>query len=142
MKRILLIAAAVIGLTALTAFAQMGGGTMGGQGKQQGGMMGSQSQQMMGNQMMSQDMMHDMSGMMKQMSEMMQKLSHPMGHLTVTEHGKMQDMGKIMHEMAAQMNEMAAHMERGKLDQGAVKKMHEKMQSLNHDLDDMQKNEK
>src|SRR5512139_145125 len=57
MKRYLAISAAVIGLTAATALAQMGGsGGMGGQ-QQPGGTMGSQqSHQMMGSQMMSQDM--------------------------------------------------------------------------------------
>ena len=72
--------------------------------------------------MMSQEMMKDMTGMMKQMNEMMQKLSHPLGHMTVTDHAKMQDMAKVMRDMAAQMNEMAAHMEKGEMDKATVKK--------------------
>jgi hypothetical protein len=58
-----------------------------------------------------------MSGMMKQMNEMMQK-------------------------MAGQMEERATHIDRGKLDQGTVKKIHEKMQSINKKLDALQKEDK
>ena len=53
--------------------------------------------------MMSPEMMKDMTGMMKQMNEMMRSC-HPLGHMTVTDHAKMQDMAKVMRDMAAQMN--------------------------------------
>ncbi len=97
------------------------------------------SQQMTGGQMMSPEMMRDMSGMMKQMNDLMQKMSHTMEHRTVTDHAMMQDMGKMMHEMAGQMNEMGTHMEKGKMDEATVKKMHEKMQAMNRKLDEIQK---
>lgn len=134
MKKLLLAAAAVLGLTASAALAQTGGheGMTGGQ-KHEG--MGTQQS----TQMMSQDMMHDMTEMMKQMNEMMQKLSHPMGHMTVTEHAKMQEMAKIMRGMAAQMNEMATHMEKGSMDRAAVKKMQERMKAINQEIDVLQK---
>lgn len=86
--------------------------------------------------------MRDMAGMMEQMNKMMEKLSHPMTHVAVTDHAKMNEMGKIMHEMAAQMNEMATHMEQGKLDKGTVKKMHENMEIMNKKLDALQKDGK
>ena len=105
MTKILSAAVVIIGFTASAALAQMGGHE---------GMGSQQSHQMTGRQMMSQEMMKDMTGMMKQMNEMMQKLSHPLGHMTVTDHAKIQDMAKVMRDMAAQMNEMAAHMEKEK----------------------------
>jgi RNA polymerase-binding transcription factor DksA len=84
-------------------------------------------------------MMGNMANMLEQMNEMMQKLSHPMRHLTVTEHAKMNDMGKIMREMAAQMNEMASHMEKDKLDKATVNKMQEKMKAINQSIEALQK---
>src|SRR5512135_2548555 len=88
MKKILVVTGMIIGLTAVTALAQMSGGGTGGQQPPQSG-------DMMVSQMMSQEMMRDMSGMMRQMNEMMQKLSHTMEHKTVTDHAMMQDMGKM-----------------------------------------------
>jgi len=144
MKKTLIVIALAFGLASGTAFAQMGGsGGTGGQQQQPGGMMGSQqSHQMMGGQMMSQDMMRDMASMMEQMNKMMGKLSHPMNHVAVTDHAKMNEMGKVMHEMAAQMNEMATHIEQGKMDQATVNKMHANMQVMNKKLDAMQKDVK
>ena len=124
MKRILVVVAVLVGLTALTAFAQMGGG---------GGM---------GGQTMTQEMMRDMSGMMEQMNGMMQKLAHPMRHVTVTDHAKMNEMGKIMREMAVQMNEMALHLESGKVDKGTVGRLQEKMKAIDGKLDALQKDSK
>jgi hypothetical protein len=130
MNKILSAAVVIIGFTASAALAQMGGHE---------GMGSQQSHQMMGGQMMSQEMMKDMTGMMRQMNEMMQKLSHPMGHMTVTDHAKMQDMAKVMRDMAAQMNEMAAHMEKGEMDKATVKKMQERMKAMNQSIENLQK---
>jgi Spy/CpxP family protein refolding chaperone len=130
MTKILSAAVVIIGFTASAALAQMGGHE---------GMGSQQSHQMIGGQMMSQEMTKDMAGMMKQMNEMMQKLSHPMGHMTVTDHAKMQDMAKVMRDMAAQMNEMAAHMEKGEMDKATVKKMQERMKAMNQSIENLQK---
>ncbi|MDH4231742.1 MAG: DUF4175 domain-containing protein [Nitrospirota bacterium] len=110
-----------------SSFAQMGGGMM---GEQKG---------MVKGQMMSKDMMHDMSEMMKQMNGMMQKLSHPMEHMTITEHSQMQRMGQIMRNMASEMNEMATHMEKGSVDRPTVKKIQERMKAINQEIDALQK---
>jgi N-acetylglucosamine kinase-like BadF-type ATPase len=64
---------------------------------------------------------------MEQMNVMMQKLSHPMRHLTVTDHAKMQDMGKIIHQMAAQM------------DEATVNLIQERMKTLSQSLEALQK---
>ena len=120
MNKLLLSAIAVVGLTAATAFAQMGG--QGGPGQQgpQGGMMGSQqSQQMMGNQMMTQDMMRDMAGMMQQMNGVMGKLSGFMEHSGSMNHGKMMNLSKMMGEMSANMKDMSERHRRHLRDQGA-----------------------
>jgi hypothetical protein len=110
-----------------SSFAQMGGGMMG------------EQKEMVKGQMMSEDMMHDMSEMMKQMNGMMQKLSHPMGHMTVTEHAQMQRMAQIVRKMATQMNEMATHMEKGAVDRVTVKKMQEHMKAIDQEIDALQK---
>ncbi|OGW53750.1 MAG: hypothetical protein A2Z46_01895 [Nitrospirae bacterium RBG_19FT_COMBO_55_12] len=128
MKKILSATAAMIALSAVTVFAQMGGGMMEGQ---KGGMQHGQ--------MMGQNMMHDMAGMMEQMNEMMRKLSHPMRHMTVTEHAKMQDMAKIMRDMAAQMNEMASHLEKGEMDRATVDKMQERMKAMHKSIEALKK---
>ena len=130
MNKILSAAVVIIGFTASAALAQMGGHE---------GMGSQQSHQMMGGQMMGREMMQNMTGMMRQMNEMMQKLSHPMGHMTVMDHAKMQDMAKVMRDMAAQMSEMAAHMEKGEMDKATVKKMQEKMKAMNQSIENLQK---
>lgn len=129
MKNIIMGSIAMVVLLTAAAFGQMGGGAMGGM---QNGGMGSQ-------QPMSQNMMQNMTGMMKHMNEMMQKLSHPMGHMTVTEHAKFQDMAKIMREMATSMTELAAHMDKGKMDQATAVTMREKMNVLNKNLEALEK---
>ena len=114
------------------SYAQMGG-------KQKEGM---GSSQMKGGQMMSRDMMANMTEMMKQMNKMIDDLSHPMHHMTVTDHKQMSDLGKIMGKMAAEMNEMAAHMEKGEMDEATAKKMQEKTKAINQELEDLQKKHK
>jgi hypothetical protein len=111
------------------SFAQMGGQQKEGMGLSQ----------MKGGQMMSRDMMDNMTEMMKQMNEMLDGLSHPMHHMTVTDHKQMNDLGKIMRKMAAEMNEMAAHMEKGEMDKATAKKMQERTKAINQELEDLQK---
>jgi uncharacterized protein YukE len=111
------------------SFAQMGGQQKEGMG----------SSQMKGGQMMSRDMMANMTEMMKQMNEMLEGLSHPMHHMTVTDHKQMNDLGKIMRKMATEMNEMAVHMEKGEMDEATAKKMKERTKAINQELEDLQK---
>jgi methyl-accepting chemotaxis protein len=111
------------------SFAQMGGQQKEGLGLSQ----------MKGGQMMSRDMMDNMTEMMKQMNEMMERLSHPMHHMTVTDHKQMNDLGKIMRKMAAEMNEMATHMEKGEMDEATAKKMQERTKAINQELEDLKK---
>ena len=101
-------------------------------GSQSSGQMGGQqkadkaSSHMKEGQMMSRDMMGNMTEMMTQMNEMMERLSHPMHHMTVTDHRQMYDLGKVMREMASEMNEVAAHMEKGEMDATTSQKMQER----------------
>lgn len=148
MKKLLLIATVVIGFTTATAFAQMSGGSTGGQGGSggqgsQGGMMGAQqSQQMMGNQMMTQDMMRDMAGMMRNMNGMMDKMSGFMEHNGNMNHGKMMNMSKMMGEMSANMKDMSERMAQGKMDADHMKKMQGRMKSMDHTMGTIEKEEK
>jgi len=123
MKKILA-AAAVIGLAAGAAFAQMEGMKHDGMGS------GQSSEMKKGEHMMSPEMMKDMSGMMNHMIEMMKQMSHSMGHRTVTEHMKMNDMAKVMKEMSGVMNEMADQMAKGKVDPAVMKKMQERIKMM------------
>jgi soluble cytochrome b562 len=118
-----------LALVSSDSYGQMGG-------KQKEGM---GSSQMKGGQMMSPDMMANMTEMMKQMNEMIDDLSHPMHHMTVTDHKQMNDLGKVMRKMAAEMNEMAAHMEKGEMDEATAKKMQEKTKAINQELEDLQR---
>lgn len=129
MKRILLVGVLALAMITSYSFAQM-------EGQQKEGMGLSQ---MKGGQMMSRDMMVNMTDMMKQMNEMMERLSHPMHHMTVTDHKQMFDLGKVMRKMAGEMNEMAAHMEKGEMDAATVKKMQERMKAINQEIEALQK---
>jgi hypothetical protein len=100
------------------------------------------SSQMKGGQMMSRDMMANMTEMMRQMNGMMERLSHPMHHMTVTDHTQMNELGKIMRKMAAEMNEMAAHMEKGEMDAATAGKMRERMNAIDLELKAMQQKNK
>lgn len=116
-------------LASSQSFAQMGGQQKEGMG----------SSQMKGGQMMSRDMMSNMTEMMKHMNEMMERLSHPMRHRTVTDHTQMYEMGKVMRKMAAEMNEMAAHMEKGEMDAATSQKMQERMKAINGEIEALRK---
>lgn len=122
MKRLVAVTAVVIGLMGVAAFAQMGGG--GGMQRESAGTP----------QTMSQDMVQNMTGVMTQMSEMLQKLSHPMGHMTVTEHARMQDLARIMREMSSTMTDLASHMDQGKVDKATAARMRDRMNAMNNSL--------
>lgn len=122
----------ILALSASRSFAQMGGQQKEGMG----------SSQMKGGQMMSHDMMANMTDMMKQMNEMMERLSHPMHHMTVTDHKQMNDLGKVMRKMAGEMNEMAAHMEKGEMEAATAKKMQERMKAIDQELETLKKKNK
>ncbi len=133
MKRILFISCVVVTVfIAAYSFAQMGDQQKEGMG----------SSQMKGGQMMSQDMMKNMTEMMKKMNGMMERLSHPMHHMTVTDHTQMNELGKVMRKMASEMNEMAIHMEKGGMDAATAKKMQERMKAIDRDLEALQKKNK
>jgi len=116
-------------LASSQSFAQMGGQEKEGMG----------SSQMKGGQMMSRDMMANMTEMMKHMNEMMERLSHPMHHMTVTDHTQMSEMGNVMRKMAVEMNEMATHMEKGEMDAATANKMQEKMKAINEEIEALRK---
>ncbi len=130
MKRILFISCIVVTVfIAAYGFAQMGEQQKEGAGPSQ----------MKSGQMMSQDMMAYMTQMMKQMNVMMERLSHPMHHMTVTEHTRMNELGKVMRKMAGEMNEMAMHMEKGELDTATAKKMQERMKAIDAEIEALRK---
>jgi hypothetical protein len=147
MKRIVIMAAALIAFTAATAMAQMGGhgGMMGGHGEMTGGqqhpgMMSSQhSQQMMGQQMMHQNMMRDMTRMMSQMNQMMQTMSHTMYQERAMDHTGMQEMSQMMKEMSVTMGDMSEHMAQGTMDPALTNKMQERMKTMNQMMENIQK---
>ncbi len=140
MKKIpAVVSAWVIGLAAATAFAPMGG-----QQKQQPeGMTGSrQSSQMMGGQMMSQEMMHDMSGMMRQMQSLMQRMSMTMDRKQVMDHSQRQDILRTLDGMIITMKEMFQQIGKGKINPELMSKMQERMKYMNKVMDGMQKGNK
>lgn len=144
MKKVifLIVASALIVLTAtVPARAQMGGGTGGGaMGDRQHE--GTGSREMDNRQMMDRDMMRNMTGMMGQMNDMMQKMTNTMKDKTTMEHMKMGDMAKIMNEMSGQMREMADRMEKGNMDQATMNKMQERMKAMNQSIENLQKENK
>ncbi len=129
MRALAIVAAAIFLVFSIPAYAQMGGKRLEGTG----------SSQMKGGQMMSQDMMTNMTEMMKQMNGMMKRLSHPMHHMTVTEHARMNKLGNVMRKMASEMNEMAAHMEKGEMDAATAAKMQERMKAIDAEIETLRK---
>ena len=136
MKTQLSLSAVAFALTASMAWAQMPGGQGGTSGQ---GMGTQQSQQMMGGQMMSQEMMHDMSGMMRQMNDMMQNLSRVMDKQQPMDSARMHDMSKLMQEMSVTMGDMSKQMAQGKMDPAMTKQMQERIKRMNQTLDTLQK---
>jgi methyl-accepting chemotaxis protein len=106
-------------------------------------MMGTQqSQQAMGNQMMRNTMMREMSTMMKQMNGMMQKMSNTMAHGNMNDQTHMQDMSQTMKDMSDIMKEMAGRMAEGKMEPADMNKLQERMKSTSQALDKMAKEHK
>lgn len=144
MKQATRLTAAVLGLSATVALAQMGsgqGGMMGGQGAAgapRHGMGTQQSQQMMGGQMMSQEMMRDMSGMMRQMDGMMQNMSHMMEQQPMMDQAHRQEMSKLMQEMSTTMRDMSKQMGQGKMDPATTKQMQDRIQRMDQMLRKLQ----
>jgi len=132
MKKIFLATAAMIALSAVTLFAQMGGGMKEGQKHE-----GRGSQHMMGGQMMGPEMMKDMSGVMNHMVEMMQSMSHTMGHKTVTEHMKMSEMSKVMEDMSVMMHTMSQNMAKGQMSPADTKNMREQLNMMKKKMEAM-----
>lgn len=127
-------------LASVAAYAQMhGGGGMAGDTKQGMDMSTQQSQQMMGGQMMSQEMMRDMSGMMRQMNDMMQNLSRVMDKQQPMDSARMHDMSKLMQEMSVTMGDMSKQMAQGKMDPAMTKQMQERIKHMNQALDKLRK---
>ena len=129
---------AVVGLMTGAAGAQMQGGHGGMQGgEQHEGMDTQQSQQMMGSQMMSQEMMRDMSGLMRQMSGQMQQLQQLMNRRAGMDLAGQRHIAQMVDEMSTTMHEMAADMAPGKMDPGNMHRMQERMKRMEQMLKDM-----
>lgn len=140
MKKIpAVVSAWVIGLAAATAFAQTGMQ----QQQQPGGMAGSQtSSQVMGGQVMSQEMMHEMSGMMGQLQNLMQRMSITMDQKQDMENSKKQGIMRTMDGMIITMKEMFQQIGKGKIDPEVKSKMQERMKYMNKVMDGLQKGNK
>jgi hypothetical protein len=139
MKKIMILTAMLIGISAAGTLAEMGGGT-GDQHKQSGSMMGSQQgHKMMGDQMMGQEMMRDMHGMMNQMNEMMQKMSGAMGDTKGMGHAKMMDMSEMMKDMSVTMKEMSEQMAKGQMDPAMTTQMQARMKGMTQRMENIEK---
>ena len=144
MKRQLATTAAILGFAAVSAHAQMPGGTMGGHGGMGApgqGMSVQQSQQMMGGQMMNQEMMRDLSGMMRQMNDMVQSMSRAIDQHPMMEQDRMRDMAKLMEDMSATMREMSQQMAQGRMNPAMTRRMEERAGQMNRMLEEL-KNER
>jgi hypothetical protein len=140
MKRQLATTAAILGFAAVSAHAQMSGGMTGGHGGMPGqGMSGQHSQQMMGGQMMNQEMMRDMSGMMRQMTDMMQGMSRAIDQHPMMDQDRMRDMAKLMEDMSATMREMSQQMAQGKMEPAMTRRMEERAGQMNRMLEELKK---
>ncbi len=134
MTRTRILAPAVLGLSSVAALAQMQGDHGGGmQNQPHGGMDTQQSQQMMGSQIMSQDMMRDMAGLMRQLNGQMQRMQQLMDHRTgAFDAAGQHRMAEMMDEMSATMHEMAADMGAGRMDPANM----QRIQRMDRMLDD------
>lgn len=141
MKKNIVLAAVVISFTAMTALAQMMGNSKG-TGDQQHQMGSHQSQQMMGGQMMNQGMMRDMSSIMGQMNEIMQKMSQSMEQQNGMDRTNMQEMSKIMNEMSVTMRVMSQQMAKGNMDTALMKKMQDRINTMNQIMGSVEKGRK
>ncbi len=140
MKKIpAVVSAWVIVLAAATAFAQTG---MQQQLKPAGTTGPQKSSQAMGGQTMSQEMLHEMSGMMGQLQNLMQRMSMTMDQKQDMEHSKRQDIMRTMDGMIITMKEMLQQIGKGKIDPEIRSKMQERVTYMNKVMDGLQKGKK
>jgi len=133
MKKAYVAAAAATMFIAATAFAQMGGMQHEGMG-QQG--------DMQHGQMMSPEMMKDMSGAMNHMIEMMRTMSHTMGHKNISEHMKMSEMAVVMEDMSIMMHDMSQRMATGSMSPADTKQMRDRINEMQRRMKALEKPEK
>ena len=108
--------------------------------KQGANMMGNQqSSQMMSGQMMNQQMLRDMSGMMGQMNTLMSKMSGTMDRDKTMDQTRTRDMSRLMDDMSITMKEMSGQMGKGTLNSAAMKRIQDKMKTMNQTMEDLQK---
>ena len=134
MKNLLLFTGLFVCLTAVTAFAQMGGhGGMAGHhdDSEMHHMSTQQSTHMMGGHMMNMQMFREMSGIMSRMYHMMQNMPQNMNMQ------RNKEMSSLMKEMSITMQEMSDHMAEGNMDTASAKKMEERMKAMNRIMDNM-----
>lgn len=124
-------------LVATSAAAQMGGHDGTQNQPPQPGMGMQQGQQMMGGQMMSQQMMHDMSGMMQDMNAVMANMSHQMERGQNMGAEDRREMSRLMQEMSDGMHDLSQQMTQGKMDPGTAQKMRQRIHRMNQMLDGM-----
>lgn len=140
MKTMFSMVVAALGMAGAVALAQMGGGPgQGGAGAHRQDMGTQQSQQMMSGQMMSQEMMRDLSGMMRQMNDMMQNMSRMMDSPQAMDQARTRDMSKLMQEMSVNMRDLSQQMAQGKMDPKTTKQMQERLDRMNRTLNNLQK---
>ena len=123
--------------TAMSASAQMQGGHTGMTGQQHPEMSAQQSQQMMGSQMMTQQMMRDMAGMTRQMIDQMQRMRQVMDAGGPQDAQAQQRMSRVMDEMSATMHEMASGMAHGQVSPEAMRSMQQHMRDMEQMLTQM-----
>jgi len=140
MKKMFPMVVAAFGMAATVALAQMGGGPgQGGAGAHRQDMSTQQSQQMMGGQMMSQEMMRDVSGMMRQLNDTMQGMSRALDSSRPMDAAHARDMSKLMQEMSTTMRDLSQQMAKGKMDPATTKQMQDRINRMNQTLNTLQK---
>jgi len=141
MKKLLLISAIILAVTAGYSFARMGGGMMGGQQGQmgQGGMMGGQQGQMgQGGMTSGQQGQMGQGGMMQMMSQMgdiMQRASALMtGDMKLED---MKEISEITREMSKQMMDMSNMLRKGGASQKDMQILKQRMMETGKRLNKM-----
>lgn len=140
MKKMIVIVAVTFGMAGTTVLAQMDGGmgAQGGAGAHRQDTGTQQSQQMMSGQMVSQEMMRDMSGMMRQMNDMTQSMSRVMESSRTMDPARARDMSKLMQEMSVNMRELSQQMAKGNMDPKTTQQMQERINRMNQTLNNLQ----
>lgn len=139
MKKILIVLSATVTLASITASAQMGKN----QGQRDKNMMGTQqSSQIMSGQMMTQQKIRDMSGMLGQMNSLMHNMSSTMDQDRTMDRTRIHDMSKLMDDMSITMKEMSGQMENGSVNPAEMKRIQDRMKSMNQMMDNLRKTDK